>query len=80
MSDQPDLFGDGEAVLADKKLKTKEAPQANSGGNGGGLPPHFAPLSGELGDSLFFFFSVTAVAPSPNKSGWSDMDGLSSES
>ena len=52
MSDQPDLFGDGEAVLADKKLKTKEAPQANSGGNGGGLPPHFAPMSGDLGDSL----------------------------
>ena len=52
MSDQKDLFGSGDAVVADKKRKTKEAPPAGSGGHGGGLPPHFAPLSGELGDSL----------------------------
>ena len=52
MSDQKDLFGSGDAVVAEKKRKTKEAPPAGSGGDGGGLPPHFAPLSGELGDSL----------------------------
>ncbi len=52
MADQPDLFGNGDAVVADKKQKTKEAPPARSGGDGGGLPPHFAPLSGEFGDSL----------------------------
>ena len=51
MSDQPDLFGDGTTAATEKK-KTKETPPAGSGGAGGGLPPHFAPLSGELGDSL----------------------------
>jgi topoisomerase-4 subunit A len=51
MSDQRDLFGGGDAVVAETKKKAKELPGA-SGGNGGGLPPHFAPLSGELGDSL----------------------------
>ncbi len=52
MADQPDLFGNGDAVVAEKKQKTKETPPTGSGGDGGGLPPHFAPLSGELGDSL----------------------------
>lgn len=52
MSDQKDLFGSGDVVVADKKQKTREAPPVGSGANGGGLPPHFAPLSGELGDSL----------------------------
>jgi topoisomerase-4 subunit A len=52
MSDQKDLFGDGDAVVAEKKKKAKEAPSVGNGGDGGGLPPHFAPLSGELGDSL----------------------------
>jgi topoisomerase-4 subunit A len=51
MADQPDLFGNGDAVVAEKKQKTKEAPPAGRGGDGG-LPPHFAPMSGELGDSL----------------------------
>ncbi len=51
MSDQPDLFGDGAAAVTEKK-KSKETPPAGSGRDGGGLPPHFAPLSGELGDSL----------------------------
>jgi topoisomerase-4 subunit A len=52
MSDQPDLFGDGDISTAEKKTRKKEAPPASSSGNGGGLPPHFAPMSGELGDSL----------------------------
>ncbi len=53
MSDQKDLFGNGDTALADKKMTKKETPPpAGSGGDGGGLPPHFAPLSGELGDSL----------------------------
>ena len=51
MSDQKDLFGNGDTAVADKKRKTKEAPPAAAGG-GGGLPPHFAPLSGDLGESL----------------------------
>ena len=51
MSDQPDLFGDGATAVTGKK-KNKEVPSAGSGGDGVGLPPHFAPLSGELGDSL----------------------------
>ncbi len=50
MSDQPDLFGDGETPVAEKKKMKKEAPPQNGGG--GGLPPHFAPISGEFGDSL----------------------------
>ena len=50
MSDQPDLFGDGETPVAEKKKKKREAPPQNGGG--GGLPPHFAPISGEFGDSL----------------------------
>ena len=52
MSDQKDLFGNGVVVAAGKKQQTKEAPPAGSGGDGGRLPPHFAPMSGELGDSL----------------------------
>jgi topoisomerase IV subunit A len=52
MADQPDLFGNGDAVVAEKKQKTKEASPAGNGGDGGRLPPHFAPLSGEFGDSL----------------------------
>ena len=51
MSDQPDLFGNGATAVAQKK-KSKEMPPASGGADGGGLPPHFAPLSGELGDSL----------------------------
>ena len=50
MPDQPDLFGDGATAVTEKK-KSKEMPPT-AGGDGGGLPPHFAPLSGELGDSL----------------------------
>src|SRR5882672_1051692 len=50
MSDQPDLFGNGEAPVAEKKKMKKETPPQNGGG--GGLPPHFAPISGEFGDSL----------------------------
>jgi topoisomerase-4 subunit A len=52
MADQPDLFGDGETAVAEKKKKNTEIPPAASGGDGGGLPPHFAPISGEFGDSL----------------------------
>jgi topoisomerase-4 subunit A len=50
MSDQPDLFGNGETPIAEKKKMKKETPPQNGGG--GGLPPHFAPISGEFGDSL----------------------------
>jgi len=50
MSDQPDLFGNGETPVAEKKKMKKETPPQNGGG--GGLPPHFAPISGEFGDSL----------------------------
>src|SRR5258706_2575217 len=52
MSDQKDLFGKGDATAAEKKIKPKEPPPAASGGGNGGLPPHFAPISGEFGDSL----------------------------
>ncbi len=51
MSDQPDLFGNGETSVSGKKKKMKkETPPLN--GAGGGLPPHFAPISGDFGDSL----------------------------
>ena len=50
MSEQKDLFGNGDAAVAEKKKKNTEAPPA--AGGGGGLPPHFAPMSGDLGDSL----------------------------
>ena len=50
MSDQKDLFGNGETPVAEKKKMKKETPPQNGGG--GGLPPHFAPISGEFGDSL----------------------------
>src|SRR5882724_3463057 len=52
MADQKDLFGNGDTVAAEKKMTKKEVPPAAPGGNGGGLPPHFAPISGEFGDSL----------------------------
>src|SRR5579859_3845811 len=51
MADQKDLFDSGDAAVADKKKKATEAP-AVAGGGGDPLPPHFAPMSGELGDSL----------------------------
>ena len=51
MPDQKDLFGEGGAVVTEKTSKTQGAATA-AGGAGGGLPPHFAPLSGELGDVL----------------------------
>ena len=50
MPDQPDLFGDGDAAVPQTKKNKETAP--TGGGGGGGLPPHFAPISGELGDSL----------------------------
>ena len=53
MADQKDLFGNGDAALADKRKKNTDAPApAAAGGNGGGLPPHFAPMEGEFGESL----------------------------
>jgi len=51
MSDQKDLFDNGDAAVAEKKKESLFA-KAPPGGDGGGLPPHFAPMSGELGDSL----------------------------
>lgn len=60
--DQKDLFegAGGELAVAERKARTGDAPQkpAAAGGGGGGkggggrLPPHFAPLAGELGDTL----------------------------
>ena len=63
MGNQKDLFEGIEAAARQKadagqtgKSDTKDRPAgltpAGSGGNGGRLPPHFAPLSGELGDAL----------------------------
>src|SRR3954454_20856976 len=52
MADQPDSFGSGETTLAEKKATKNESPVRASGANGGGLPPHFAPMSGDLGDFL----------------------------
>ena len=52
MADQPDLFGKGDTAVAEKKTSRKEITSPAAGGNGGSLPPHFAPMSGELGDSL----------------------------
>ncbi|HEY5930018.1 MAG TPA: DNA topoisomerase IV subunit A [Burkholderiales bacterium] len=53
MADQKDLFGSGDTVAAEKKMKKKDSPPP-TGGDGGGskLPPYFAPLSGDFGDSL----------------------------
>jgi topoisomerase-4 subunit A len=51
MADQKDLFGEGNTATAEKKMKKKE-PAPAAGGSGGNLPPHFAPLAGELGDAL----------------------------
>lgn len=47
MSDQEDLFGKAE----DKKKKAPTKAAANEAA-AGGLPPHYAPMSGELGDRL----------------------------
>jgi topoisomerase IV subunit A len=52
MADQPDLFGDGDAVVAEKKKTKEAATPAKSGGGGGTLPPHFAPMTGEFGGTL----------------------------
>ncbi len=53
---QRDLFGDGGVAVADKAKKdgkpAPKAPPAAGGGGAGKLPPHFAPMSGELGDAL----------------------------
>src|SRR5690349_15796095 len=53
MADQKDLFGSGNAVAVEKKMKKNDTPPP-TGGNGSGskLPPHFAPLSGDYGDTL----------------------------
>jgi len=53
MADQKDLFGSGDDAAAEKKMKKKDTPPPSGGDGGGGkLPPHFAPLSGDYGDSL----------------------------
>lgn len=53
MADQKDLFGSGDTAAAENKMKKKDT-LPPTGGDGGGskLPPHFAPLSGDYGDSL----------------------------
>src|SRR5476649_1899173 len=63
MGNQNDLFEGLTKATADEKVKTGKASgvapakgagsaKAASAGGGGTLPPHFAPLSGELGDTL----------------------------
>jgi DNA gyrase/topoisomerase IV subunit A len=50
---QPDLFGSGGTAVVEKERPAVKPPaKAQSGGGGGTLPPHFAPLSGEYGDAL----------------------------
>src|SRR5512145_1429175 len=54
-NDQRDLFGEVAVAEKDKKPAKPEAkapPAAGGAGGGGKLPPHFAPMSGELGDAL----------------------------
>ena len=51
---EPDLFTDDGVAVAEKKVaakKTTAAPVAAAGG-GGKLPPHFAPMTGDMGDRL----------------------------
>jgi len=52
-NDQADLFGEA-VVEKDKPADKGQAakPGAAGAGGGGRLPPHFAPMSGELGDAL----------------------------
>jgi topoisomerase-4 subunit A len=62
MDDQKDLFeaAGGDVAVAERKPRKPAAPEKpaaggeKGGGQGGGsrLPPHFAPLAGELGDTL----------------------------
>jgi topoisomerase-4 subunit A len=52
VGNQKDLFDGVGAAAAAKAVKEAKAPKQAPGGGAGGLPPHFAPLSGELGDSL----------------------------
>ena len=54
-NDQHDLFGDVAVADKDKKSEkpaAKAPPAADGGGGGSRLPPHYAPMSGELGDAL----------------------------
>lgn len=52
-TDQPDLFGDTTVAENDKPMDKPQASKpAGAGGEGGRLPPHFAPMSGEQGDAL----------------------------
>jgi topoisomerase-4 subunit A len=51
----PDLFGGEGTAVVETETTDKEPAKpvkAQGGGAGGGLPPHFAPLSGDLGDAL----------------------------
>jgi len=56
MDNQRDLFeGNGDTAVAEKDKKRARAeapPPAAGGGEGGRLPPHFAPMSGEYGEAL----------------------------
>ena len=53
VGNQKDLFdGVGAAAAAKQAVKEAKTPTQAAGGGTGGLPPHFAPLAGELGDSL----------------------------
>lgn len=52
-TEQPDLFGDAGVAEQDKSAdKPSAVKAAGSGGEGGRLPPHFAPMAGEQGDAL----------------------------
>ena len=50
-NDQADLFGEAAIEKGSPADKAQAAKPAAAGG-GGRLPPHFAPMSGELGDAL----------------------------
>ena len=51
MGNQKDLF-DGIGVAAKQAVKEAKSPKQAAGGGTGGLPPHFAPLSGELSEAV----------------------------
>ncbi len=52
MGNQNDLFDGMNQTPMDQDNKPAKRPEAGKGAGGGGMPPHFAPISGEYGDSL----------------------------
>ena len=52
MADQKELFDAAPAATTEKKSRKAEPARTAAGGNGGGLPPHFAPAAGAFEDRL----------------------------